>query len=63
MLLLTREELAELTGYKRPGDQARWLAQQGIQHYMGADGRPKVIRESLLKSPTMTRPPVLRLAR
>lgn len=44
-LLLTRDELHELTGYARRSDQIRWLERQGWRFVVGADGRAKVGRE------------------
>lgn len=62
-LLLCPAEVAELTGYKRPGDQIRWLDRERIPHRVGADGRPKVIRAHLMveSSEQSTRAPRLRL--
>ena len=49
-LLLTREELAELSGFRRSAEQIKWLSRQGIQFFVARDGRPRVIREALIKS-------------
>ncbi len=46
-LILTRDELIELTGYKQPKRQVAWLRQQGISLYVAANGRPKVLRSTL----------------
>ncbi len=46
-LVLTRDELVELTGYKQPKRQVAWLRQQGISLYVAANGRPKVLRSTL----------------
>ena len=46
-LVLTRDELIELTGYKQPKRQVAWLRQQGISLYVAANGRPKVLRSTL----------------
>lgn len=43
-LLLTADELAELTGYVRPFDQRKWLTENDIVHRVRADGRPVVSR-------------------
>lgn len=51
MLFLTRNELIELTGYKRSGAQLRALRQMGIEHRIRPDGAILVLRshiESLL---------------
>ena len=64
-MFLTAAELAELTGLKRGSAQARWLAQAGLRHVLGADGRPRVLRaevERLLSNgPPPRRYPELRL--
>lgn len=46
-LVLTQEELFELTDYQRPADQRRWLSERGIPYWTGASGMPKVLRENL----------------
>jgi hypothetical protein len=65
-MLLTAAELAELTGLKRPSAQARWLAQAGLRHVLGADGRPRVLRaeveRAMLGGPVKARDPQLRVA-
>lgn len=43
-MFLTREELRDLTDYKRPSDQIRWLTEHGYRFDVGASGRPKVLR-------------------
>jgi len=45
--LLSDAELRELTDYKRPADQRRWLDVHGIPYWVGASGRPKVLWSSL----------------
>lgn len=47
-MLLTPQELAELTGYQKPSAQMRWLTTQRITYLVGGDGRPKVLRALLL---------------
>jgi len=46
-MLLSPDELVELTGYKQPKRQVAWLRQQGIALYVAANGRPKVLRSTL----------------
>jgi hypothetical protein len=62
-LTLSREEITELSGYSRAAEQIAWLRKQGIPHFIARDGRPRVIRETLLHlntaAPTYT--PQLRL--
>jgi hypothetical protein len=47
-LTLSRDELFELSGYRRPAEQIRWLTKQGIMHFVARDGHPRVVREALL---------------
>ncbi len=44
---LSREEVAELTGYVMPSAQARWLARQGLRHWIARTGRPVVPRSAI----------------
>lgn len=46
-LFLRREEVEELTGYRMPSRQIRWLRKQGIPHWIAADGRPRVPRAAI----------------
>jgi len=46
-MFLSPAELRELTDYQRPADQRRWLDQHGIPYWIGASGRPKVLRSAL----------------
>ena len=43
-LFLTPDEIQELTGYKRPTDQRRWLQRAGWPFALDANNRPKVAR-------------------
>lgn len=45
-MFLTADELRELTGYKRPSDQMRWLREQRWPFVVGGDGLPKVLRSA-----------------
>jgi len=47
-LFLTRSELSELTGYQIPSAQKRWLSSKKLPYMTGADGVPRVLRQSLL---------------
>jgi hypothetical protein len=47
-MLLTPQELAELTGYQKPSAQMRWLEAQRITFLVGGDGRPKVLLDLLI---------------
>lgn len=46
-MLLTKAELAELTGYQRPSAIRRWLINEGVKFLLGADGWPKVHEEEV----------------
>ena len=46
-MLLTPQELTDLTGYQKPSAQMRWLTAQEIPFLVGGDGRPKVLRDTL----------------
>ncbi len=43
-ILLTREELAEITGYSRSKSQAAWFLSNGITHRTRLDGSLVVLR-------------------
>lgn len=43
-MFLTADELATLTGYRRPGAQIRWLRSRAIKHYVNGVGHPVVAR-------------------
>lgn len=43
-MLLTRDELAELSDHKLPKLQISWLQSNGIPFLIGAAGYPKVLR-------------------
>lgn len=45
MICLTREELTELSGYKMPSKITKWLRLNGLAHFIGADGWPRVMRD------------------
>ena len=47
-LLITPDELADLTDYKRAASQVGWLRERGIPFDVGASGRPKVLRSVIL---------------
>lgn len=48
-LLLTPDEIIDLTGYKLPKKQSQWLSRQGIIHMIGRDGKPRVNRAHVNK--------------
>jgi hypothetical protein len=43
-LTLTPDQVFELTGYKRSGDQMRWLRDHGWVFVLNAAGRPVISR-------------------
>lgn len=49
MMLLTPEEVADLTGYRKHSAQIRWLDAQQIPYLVGGDGRAKVLRAPLVE--------------
>lgn len=46
-MILSREEVFELTGYHRPTKQIWWLRRHGIRFMVAADGHPRVLRREL----------------
>ncbi|QTN48404.1 DUF4224 domain-containing protein [Ectopseudomonas mendocina] len=48
-MLLTPEEVADLTGYRKHSAQIRWLDAQQIPYLVGGDGRAKVLRAPLIE--------------
>lgn len=42
------QDLEELTGHARPAIQMRWLRMKAIPFIIGGDGRPKILRQTLL---------------
>ena len=56
MICLTREELKELSGYRMPSKIRGWLQDNGIKHFIGADGWPRVMRDTSFAMPkTLTK--------
>lgn len=47
-MFLTKDEMAEFTGYERPAAQSRWLDNNSIPFIRGGDGRPKVLRQVVI---------------
>lgn len=47
-MFLTPDEVADLTGRTRASAQIRWLDEHLFGYVIGADGRPKVLRELVL---------------
>jgi hypothetical protein len=62
-MFLTREEVRDLTGYKRKSDQARFLRDQRYPFELDKDGFPKVPRMAVeARFQVKTGGPRLRLA-
>lgn len=65
MMFLSPDELVELTEYKRPCDQIRWLKSNAYIFEISGKGHPKVLRrliESRLDTRSAGAVPRLRLA-
>ncbi|WP_018871424.1 DUF4224 domain-containing protein [Thioalkalivibrio sp. ALgr3] len=41
-MFLSREQVVELTGYRRPSAQIKQLRSQGVHYFVAADGYPRV---------------------
>lgn len=46
-IVLTAIELVELSGYRKPSAQARWLERNGFPFVVGGDGQLKVLRQAV----------------
>jgi len=44
-MFLTDQDMESLTGYKRSGDQRRWLAKHGWAFEVRADGKNRILTE------------------
>ncbi|MBP8788271.1 MAG: DUF4224 domain-containing protein [Azonexus sp.] len=47
-MFLTREELIELSGGRRPSSICAWLDGEGIRYALGRDRWPRVLRSVIL---------------
>lgn len=47
-MFLSREELAELTGYQKPSAQQRWLKAEKFGFLVDSDGHPKVLKDLVI---------------
>lgn len=45
MICLSKAELLEVSGYRRPSSVSTWLRKNGFNFRVGADGWPRVDRE------------------
>lgn len=46
-LLLTKQEVRELTGYQAKSRQIRKLKEYGVRFFVAADGYPRVVRAEI----------------
>jgi hypothetical protein len=46
-MFLTREEIKQLTGYKIPSAQSRWLRSEEFKFKIAADGYPRVLKSEV----------------
>lgn len=51
-MFLSRDQIAELTGYVRASKQLEWLRKNGIRHWVGRTGRPVVPCSAIDGTPT-----------
>lgn len=47
-MFMNDDELADLTGFTRHTKQIDWLKVNRIPHLIGGDGKPKVVRDTVL---------------
>jgi hypothetical protein len=67
-MFLTREEIKQLTGYRIPSAQIRWLRSEEFKFKVAADGRPRVLKtevefqmghgSAIIKKNTMNNPDI-----
>lgn len=57
-VILTPAQLFELTGYRQPSAQLRWLKANGFRHFVRADGKPVVLEVDLAGQKPVERAPV-----
>lgn len=57
-MFLTADELRDLTGYKLPAHQRRWLDRHGWSYAVNANGRPIVSRAHAEARLAGTRPAI-----
>lgn len=48
-MFLSTDQLAEMTGYRAHGKQARWLAENGYMFDIRSDGRPNVLHQQVIE--------------
>ena len=52
-MFMAKAEVEELTGYKKPSLQSKWLWEHNIQHLINAQGRVIVVRSALEQQQTV----------
>ena len=53
-MFLTHHEIQELTGYKIPSKQKKWLRDEGFIFKVACDGKPRVLRSEVLAKMSST---------
>lgn len=53
-MFLSRKDIVQLTGYRRPARQISWLRRNGLRFFIAADGYPRVPRANF-EAPTRRR--------
>lgn len=49
-VIITQEQLAEMSGYQRPSEIAQWLERQGVRPLLGKRGRVSTTLEALVRA-------------
>lgn len=52
-VILTRAQVTELSGYRKPSCQIKWLKRQGLRFFVGADGYPRVPTSEIERKPAV----------
>ncbi|MDU9394593.1 DUF4224 domain-containing protein [Pseudomonas sp. zfem002] len=47
-MFMTADEVADMTSCARPKEQIRWLEAERFGYVLGADGKPKVLRQVVI---------------
>ena len=57
-MILSRDQVIELSGYRKPSCQIKWLKRQGLRFFVGADGHPRVPVSSINEPAKAPLPPL-----
>lgn len=60
-MFMTEDELKELTGWKRPKNVMQWLDENGYRYQVAGDGWPRVLKEAVYASLSVTFKPEPRM--